>query len=424
MVDPIELVADRHGEWREQFRAERERLRGALAEHDLLDAVVRIDHVGSTAVAGLAAKDVVDVDVVVDDDAIAAVSTAVVDELGGDGHRNSEAWHPVFRRAKSEADADAGADGRCVDVHVFARSADGWRASVATREALRADADLREAYERRERELAAETDDLSEYSVGKTDLVRRAVDLARGEGEPSVDFAVPPPETVGPDQRRRRIEAVRSRRLPSGAMDQGISRRQFARSVGATAAVGATAGPATAQTERPDFGGYIDAAQGGAVEDLRGTSEVTVEVGAGSSGLAFAPTGVWIDPETTITFEWVGPGHNIVVENGPSETSWEGVDGLEGEGFTHRHTFETAGVYQYFCQPHEGQGMLGAVAVGDDVPRAGTGGREPVDPEEMGVPIQAHFVGIATILGIVISIVFAFYVLKYGESAHASSPNR
>jgi len=90
---------------------------------------------------------------------------------------------------------------RCsgVGVHVFARSADGWRASVATREALRADADLREAYERRERELAAETDDLTEYSVGKTDLVRRAVDLARGEGEPSVDFAVPPPETVGPE---------------------------------------------------------------------------------------------------------------------------------------------------------------------------------------------------------------------------------
>lgn len=133
--------------------------------------------------------------VVVADD---AVSTAVVDELGGDRHRNSEAWHPVFRRAGDAGDHES-EDGRYVDVHAFARSAEGWRVSLATREVLRADADLREAYERRKCELAAETDDLTEYSVGKTDLVRRAVDLARGEGEPSVDVAVPPPETVGPE---------------------------------------------------------------------------------------------------------------------------------------------------------------------------------------------------------------------------------
>ena len=202
MVDPddhpIELVAPRHGEWRRAFRAERERLHGALTEHGLLDAVVRIDHVGSTAVPDLAAKDVVDVNVVVADDAVEAVSTAVVDELGGDRHRNSEAWHPVFRRAGDAGDHES-EDGQYVNVHVFARSAEGWRVSLATREALRADADLREAYERRKRELAAETDDLTEYSVGKTDLVRRAVDLVRGEGEPSVDVAVPPPETVGPE---------------------------------------------------------------------------------------------------------------------------------------------------------------------------------------------------------------------------------
>jgi halocyanin-like protein len=191
-----------------------------------------------------------------------------------------------------------------------------------------------------------------------------------------------------------------------------MRRREFVAAAGGmTAALGA-AGPATAQTDRPDFGGYIDGAQGGAVEDLRGTSEVTVEVGAGSNGLAFAPTGVWIDPETTITFEWVGPGHNIVVENGPSGTSWEGVDGLEGEGFTHQHTFETAGVYQYFCQPHKGQGMLGAVAVGDDVPRAGTGGREgrsgPVVTAEVRTVVVAAMVVFVTMLSV------AYLSLKFG----------
>ena len=42
----------------------------------------------------------------------------------------------------------------------------------------------------------------------------------------------------------------------------------------------------------------------------------------------------------------------------------------------------------------------------------------------MGVPIQAHWVGIATILAIMSSLMFTFYVLKYGESAHSSSPGR
>jgi hypothetical protein len=41
----------------------------------------------------------------------------------------------------------------------------------------------------------------------------------------------------------------------------------------------------------------------------------------------------------------------------------------------------------------------------------------------MGVPIQAHFVGIATILAIIVSLVFTFFMLKYGESPHASGGN-
>ncbi|MFP4628357.1 MAG: GrpB family protein, partial [Halobacteriales archaeon] len=59
--DPIELVPSEYDRWRRQFRTER--VRDALAGH--LDDVVRIEHVGSTTVPDLAAKDVVDLDVVV-----------------------------------------------------------------------------------------------------------------------------------------------------------------------------------------------------------------------------------------------------------------------------------------------------------------------------------------------------------------------
>jgi hypothetical protein len=41
----------------------------------------------------------------------------------------------------------------------------------------------------------------------------------------------------------------------------------------------------------------------------------------------------------------------------------------------------------------------------------------------MGVPFQAHFVGIATILAVTLSLVFTFSLLKYGESANTKGGN-
>ncbi|PSQ05740.1 halocyanin, partial [Halobacteriales archaeon QS_4_69_31] len=91
-----------------------------------------------------------------------------------------------------------------------------------------------------------------------------------------------------------------------------MDRRDFLRTVGGvaggTAAAGA-AGTATAQedgegggggggNERPVFPSYVDGAKGGDYRDMRGSSAVTVEVGAGSEGLAFSPTNIWVDAGT------------------------------------------------------------------------------------------------------------------------------
>jgi hypothetical protein len=63
-----------------------------------------------------------------------------------------------------------------------------------------------------------------------------------------------------------------------------------------------------------------------------------------------------------------------------------------------------------------------AAALASGTAAASEGGG--VDLHNLGVPILAHWVGVAAIFGIVVSLVFTFYVLKYGESAHSSSPNR
>ena len=181
--DPLELVAPRYEEWRDHFAAESDRIRDVLAAKSLDGEVERIEHVGSTAVPDLAAKDIVDLDVVVADDAVDDVSRVLEADLGGDRVKNSDYWQPVFRAEEGQRFND----------HVFAASSDGWKISVVTRDVLRADADLRAEYERLKRELATEHDDLVAYSEGKTPFVERVLDIARTDNRVSFDFAIPTP---------------------------------------------------------------------------------------------------------------------------------------------------------------------------------------------------------------------------------------
>ncbi|WP_231737019.1 plastocyanin/azurin family copper-binding protein [Halobacterium sp. CBA1126] len=104
---------------------------------------------------------------------------------------------------------------------------------------------------------------------------------------------------------------------------------------------------------------------GGEPTDATGQSEVTVEVGAQGNGgpYAFAPTAVQVSSGTTVNFEWVSDNHNVVVASRPDGADWQGVEALENEGYSASATFEEAGVYEYYCEPHVGMGMKGVVEV-------------------------------------------------------------
>ena len=179
--DPIELVPSGHDRWREQFVAERDRVCDALRTASLENTVERIEHVGSTAVPDLAAKDVVDLDIVVADEAVADVSRSLESDLGGDRVENGRRWHPVFRRESGQRFND----------HVFAASSDGWKISVVTRDVLEARPGLRKEYEALKRDLAAEHDDLVAYSEGKTAFLGRVLEVARTTDEFDFEFSVP-----------------------------------------------------------------------------------------------------------------------------------------------------------------------------------------------------------------------------------------
>ncbi|SDZ97596.1 halocyanin domain-containing protein [Haloplanus vescus] len=168
----------------------------------------------------------------------------------------------------------------------------------------------------------------------------------------------------------------------TGDDEPWVTRRTALRTAAGSVAAGVVgAGTATAQGG-VDYGGWFGGSTGGETATFDGTVDrtgedaITVDVGAEGNGgsYAFSPTAVRVDPGTTITFEWVSDTHNVLIEDQPSDADWGGVESIENSGFSHEHTFETEGVYKYYCQPHLALGMKGAVVVGGSGGTAGGGG--------------------------------------------------
>jgi plastocyanin len=215
-----------------------------------------------------------------------------------------------------------------------------------------------------------------------------------------------------------------------------MQRREFLWTSTLGAAGGAASGSALAQESSPT---PTEGDDGG---DSGGTSH-TVEM---NDSLAFVPQEITIAPGDTVVWENVGSvGHSVTAyeDELPEGAAYWASGGFDAEGAardaysagdpesgdvpggeSYEHTFETTGEYGYFCIPHEAAGMVGTVVVQEGGGQAaGGGGGGEQEPHEMGVPFQAHYVGIATLLAIMLTLVFTFFVLKYGESPHASGRN-
>lgn len=149
--------------WEHTFAAIRDRVAEALG-----DVAVGIEHVGSTAVAGLAAKPIIDIDVVLrreQDVAEAIVRLAAIgyQHLGNLGIVGRDAFR-----------APAGAPAH--HLYVCPASSAELRAHLIFRDALRRRPDLAKAYETLKRELAAAyRNDRDSYAEGKSRFIASAL---------------------------------------------------------------------------------------------------------------------------------------------------------------------------------------------------------------------------------------------------------
>lgn len=161
--------------WPARFEAEAARLRVALGARAL-----RVEHVGSTAVPGLAAKPVIDIQVSVPaldrfaDDAAALAMLGYLHVSLGD----FDAVYPFFQKPERWPSTH--------HVHLCAAGSDEERRHLAFRDALRADPALAAGYAALKAELArrhggATLAERERYSLGKTEFVCAA--LARAGAE-------------------------------------------------------------------------------------------------------------------------------------------------------------------------------------------------------------------------------------------------
>jgi GrpB-like predicted nucleotidyltransferase (UPF0157 family) len=162
MADEVEIVAP-DPTWPAKFTAEAARLRAALPA----DLVRRIDHIGSTAVPGLAAKPIIDIMLELTDFARAAETVPVLEALGyafwGD---NPDPRHRFFVLGMPPYGT-----GRTHHVHIYALAAKRER-QLRFRDLLRADARAAAAYAALKHRLAAaHRSDREAYTQAKAGFI-------------------------------------------------------------------------------------------------------------------------------------------------------------------------------------------------------------------------------------------------------------
>ena len=69
-----------------------------------------------------------------------------------------------------------------------------------------------------------------------------------------------------------------------------------------------------------------------------------------------------IDVGETITWLPASKGHNVEIISSPNKMKFKSKNGKEV-----KITFDTPGIYYYWCTPHKGMGMIGLVIEGDDL---------------------------------------------------------
>ena len=174
-----EIVINEHDEqWSKTFM-----LLKQVIEINLTDLIIKVEHVGSTAVKGLGAKPILDIDIVVKS---YEVVPAVIKGLEKIGYFHQEEWSFKGREAFGRKDTLTPWDGNntnWMDHHLYVCNKDSNELArhIAFRDYLRSDPEAVAEYDRIKRNLANRAKDRADYTYGKTDFITKILERANGE---------------------------------------------------------------------------------------------------------------------------------------------------------------------------------------------------------------------------------------------------
>lgn len=159
-------IADYNDDWPRKFAQH-----AAIINDALGGTAIRVEHVGSTSVPGLAAKPIIDVLVEVHD---SSHESTYLPQLEAAGYRlrvREPEWneHRMFRTPELD-----------VHVHVYSRDCPEIERLLAFRDRLRENAADRRRYEQTKRGLAAgEWPDMNAYADAKTTVIEEIIAAGR-----------------------------------------------------------------------------------------------------------------------------------------------------------------------------------------------------------------------------------------------------
>lgn len=154
--------------WAILFQAERDRL-----QHALGDDALNIQHIGSTAVPGLAAKPILDLGIAVAGESVVSGCIPCLTALGYTyrGYRGPNEGH-FFDQGSEQALTHY--------LHMLYIHEPGWRNYLLFRDYLMAHPGAREAYMRLKQELASQyAEDRAAYSAAKASFIQSTLAAAQ-----------------------------------------------------------------------------------------------------------------------------------------------------------------------------------------------------------------------------------------------------
>lgn len=163
-------LADYDPLWSDKFQEQAKSIRTALGNKAL-----RIEHIGSTAVPGLAAKAIIDILLVVEDSADEDIYLPQLKAAGYELRVREPDWHQHCMLRTP---------GKDVHVHVFSAGSPQIERHLVFRDRLRCSADDRKLYEQTKRRLAAQSwPSMDAYASAKTEVIESILAAAHKEAK-------------------------------------------------------------------------------------------------------------------------------------------------------------------------------------------------------------------------------------------------